>query len=256
MRNGVIYMKIGLQTYTMRKFYKDEQGIDKAFGYMHSIGLKYIQCSALGKFEPELVKRLADKHQLEIVGTHYGYKELKNDVDRLIKVHQIYGCKYIGIGMIPRDCLKTRETAEAFVKDFNELGKIYKEAGLTLVYHNHAAEFKKYGDKTIFDMMCEEFTDVKFCLDCFWAYKGCKNVEACMDQIGDRLVFLHLKGCKMLFGKIMIITPLSDGVLDMKSYMTKAEGLGCEHTFIELDIAKNIYKDVKSSFDYLTKLVK
>ena len=93
-------MQIGAQLFTVRDYAQNEADLGRTLERVAEIGYKTVQLSAIGPIAPARVKTLCDANGLKIVLTHNGEQKFQN-VDALIEEHQIYGCKYVGIGSMP-----------------------------------------------------------------------------------------------------------------------------------------------------------
>ena len=69
----------------------------------------------------------------------------------------------------------------------NKAGKILKEGGISLLYHNHNCEFRKVGaGKCAYDVLIEktnpEFVNFEF--DSYWATEAGVDTIALMERLG------------------------------------------------------------------------
>jgi sugar phosphate isomerase/epimerase len=108
-------------------------------------------------------------------------------------VHPAFGINF-GTGEVVRD----RATWAAFARDLNEAGRMAREAGLRLGYHNHHWEFFRLTDdpsRTAFDVLIEE-TDprlVHFELDLFWVTRGARDPVDLLRRLRGRVRQYHVK---------------------------------------------------------------
>jgi sugar phosphate isomerase/epimerase len=108
-------------------------------------------------------------------------------------VHPAFGINF-GTGEVVRD----RATWAAFARDLNQAGRMAREAGLRLGYHNHNWEFFRLTDdpsRTAFDVLIEE-TDpryVHFELDLFWVIRGARDPVDLLRRLNGRVRQFHVK---------------------------------------------------------------
>jgi len=108
-------------------------------------------------------------------------------------VHPAFGINF-GTGVVVRD----RATWAAFARDLNEAGRMARDAGLRLGYHNHNWEFFRLTDdpsRTAFDVLIEE-TDprlVHFELDLFWVTRGARDPVDLLRRLRGRVRQYHVK---------------------------------------------------------------
>ena len=108
-------------------------------------------------------------------------------------VNPFFGINF-GTGVVARD----RATWAAFAHDMNRAGKMARDVGLRLGYHNHNWEFFRLTDdpsKTAYDVLIEE-TDrhyVHFEMDLFLVTRGARDPVDLLQRLGDRVRQYHVK---------------------------------------------------------------
>jgi sugar phosphate isomerase/epimerase len=108
-------------------------------------------------------------------------------------VNPFFGINF-GTGAIVRD----RATWAAFAHDLNRAGKMARDVGLRLGYHNHNWEFFRLTDdpsKTAYDVLIEE-TDsryVHFEMDLFWVTRGARDPVDLLQRLDGRVRQFHVK---------------------------------------------------------------
>ncbi len=108
-------------------------------------------------------------------------------------VHPFFGINF-GTGEVVRD----RATWTAFARDLNRAGRMAREAGLRLGYHNHNWEFFRLDDGSgdrAFDVLVEE-TDPRYVhleLDLFWAWRGAADPVDLVRRTNGRVRQYHVK---------------------------------------------------------------
>jgi sugar phosphate isomerase/epimerase len=108
-------------------------------------------------------------------------------------VHPFFGIDF-GTGEVTRTTAPWR----AFARDLNRAGRLAREAGLKLGYHNHNWEFFRLTDdpsRTAYDVLTEA-TDpelVHLELDLFWAVRGARDPVDLIRQHRGRVRQYHVK---------------------------------------------------------------
>ena len=95
----------------------------------------------------------------------------------------------------PMAAFNTTEEAKETADELNKFGKLAKEYGITIGYHNHTQEFNKDGDKYLFDWVIEN-TDpetVAFEIDCGWASAAGIDPVEYIKQHAGRIAAIHIK---------------------------------------------------------------
>ena len=95
-------MKTGAQLYTIKSYTQNAKDFACSMIKIAEMGYKTVQISAVGKdLKPEQIREICDANGLEIALTHSDPNRILYDTEALIKEHDIMGCRYIGLGMMP-----------------------------------------------------------------------------------------------------------------------------------------------------------
>ena len=116
---------------------------------------------------------------------------------------RLLGSRYVvqpffGINFGTGEVVRDRATWAAFARDLNRAGRMAREAGLRLGYHNHNWEFFTLtGDpsRTAYDVLIEE-TDpryVHFEMDLFWVVRGARDPVDLLRRLDGRVRQYHVK---------------------------------------------------------------
>ena len=240
--------KFGLQIYSIRDHFTTEEDTAASFAKMKEYG--YTQAQTAGTYSyisPEKFRALADENGIEIVGTHYDWNLICNDMEGTIAYHRTLGTTNIGIGGMPGEARGTKEGLFAFIDKFNEMAKIYGEHGFKLTYHNHSFEFVKLEDgKTLFDHLIEKFDPVNagFVIDVCWLHLGGADIYDILERLEGRIVMLHLKdvaACRPIktegggvIGHLPERIEVGCGNINFARIIPAAEKIGC-HLFVVED---------------------
>ena len=94
--------------------------------------------------------------------------------------------------------MRDKATWAAFAHDMNRAGRMAREVGLRLGYHNHNWEFFRLTDDpsmTAYDVLIEE-TDpryVHFEMDLFWVIRGARDPVDLLRRLDGRVRQYHVK---------------------------------------------------------------
>ncbi len=242
-------MIIGAQGYTIRDYVKDKQGIIKSIERLSSIGFHALQLSAFGEFEPQFMKELCDKHDMEVAVTHSAPKRILEDTKKLIEEHKVLGCNRIGIGSMPEKYIGSLEGARAFIKDFTPAMDMLHYEGMKLHYHNHAFEFQKDNGTVPFDVLINESDPEKlsFILDTYWVQVSGRTVARQIERLSGRIEVCHLKDLSIINNE-QRMAPVYEGNLCWEEIMPALEKAGVIFAMIEQD---NCYGE--DPFDCLSR---
>lgn len=145
-------LNLAVQLYSVRDYLmKDMPGTLKK---MAEIGYKGVEFFG-GFFWPaDEVKKAADEAGLIITGWHVPFTAIdKPQIYATIEYARIIGMKTICVPGLPAEMTCDAEAWHKTAEKFNEAAKVLKNAGITLGYHNHAAEFTPIeGEDTAWDI--------------------------------------------------------------------------------------------------------
>jgi len=178
-------------------------------------------------------------------------EELKKSMSLLkslkVKYAVVYWPWYTGGPFTLEDCKKSAER-------LNYLGKVCKQNGMTLCWHNHNKEFITMENGLPFDYLMEH-TDKStvFCeLDIYWVRKGGADPLEVMKKYPGRFPVLHVKD--MAPGESQDFECPGSGIIDFPSLFREADKQGIKHYFVERDNVPDGLSCLKSSGNYLKNL--
>lgn len=140
-------------------------------------------------------QKLIRESGLTVISLHADMGSLENDMNAVIEEARIFGTDRIVITGMYRfdysDEAKVRELASRL----NKAGKILRDSGLRLLYHNHNVELLKVNrTDCAYDILIRE-TDpeyVNFEFDSYWFTDGGANAQVWMKKLGTRMKLWHI----------------------------------------------------------------
>jgi len=264
------HIPLGIQLWTV----KDEaaKDLEGTLRKVYAAGFREIEFAGFyGKTAAEVGKLLKDIG-FSLVSMHANAAAISKTGDQIIADAKTLGLKYVvcsSPGVTPeKEKLPWEERMKSVdLNDwkwnadlFNKFGKQVSDAGMTFGYHNHSAEFRKFGDKTAFDWLFAN-TDakhVKIELDVGWVVVAQQDPVALLNQYKDRVIALHVKDVarRESADKEPASVALGEGVVDWKKVISTAKANGTKGFFYEQEApyTRPILESVKISGDYLQKL--
>lgn len=263
-------LPLGIQLWTVKS--AAEKDLEGTLRKVYAAGFREIEFAGYyGKTPAEIGKLMRDIG-FSLVSTHAGAGDIARNGDKILADAKALGLKYVvasSPGVSPeKEKLPWEERMKAVdLTDwkwnadlFNKFGKQVKDAGLEFGYHNHSAEFKKFGDVTAFDYLFGN-TDpnlVKIQLDVGWVTVAGHDPIALLEKYKGRVVSLHVKDVSKrgADGKDPPSVALGEGVTDWKKVLGKAHATGVKHYFYEQEepFTRPILDSVKMSGEYLSKI--
>ena len=242
-------MEIGAQLFTVREFCKTLDGFEESLKKVADIGYRTVQVSATCPYEAGWLKEKLAETGLRCVLTHIPQDELMNDLDRVIRDHHVFDCECIGLGRY-----KFEDPAadyEAFKALYAPVTEKIRSGGRYFMYHNHAREFQKIGQKTILRKMAEDFSPevLGFTFDTYWAQVGGADPAAYLELFAGRIPVIHLKDCG--YGQKMEV--VGEGNINFDRVFEKAEAGGTKYMLVEQDNCngEDPFDCLRRSYEYL-----
>lgn len=231
-------MTVGAQLFTLRTYTQTPEDLDYSLGKVAEMGYETVQISAIGPIPAQTVRDLCDKHGLQIVLTHTDPGRILHDTEAVIREHDVMGCKYIGIGMMPEK-YRHPEWLWRFAEDYKEPAKKIAAAGKLLMYHNHNLEFQKFGGRLVLETLLESFSpeEMGVTLDTYWVQMGGGSPVKWMEKLSGRIPCIHLKDMAVQ-GWEPVMAPVGEGNLDFPAVLEAASRCGVKHLLVEQDVCQ------------------
>lgn len=181
---------------------------------------------------------------LEVPAIHYDLGTLERNTDDAVAELRRFGSRRAVLTGMYRFDYSSRAEVEALCRRLNALGRRLAEREISLLYHNHNAEWSRVEDgQTAYDILMGN-TDpafLRFELDVTWPARAGVNVPGMLDKLGKRLELIHLSdlGNKKKGRSVTPIisfkeTELGTGVTDLDAILRKAEACGVETAILEM----------------------
>lgn len=250
----------GIAPYTFRKSFANS--VEATLDTIKMMGFTEIEGGG-GRMAPEDFKKLCEERGISIPGTGAGYDQLVSNTDSVIYRAKTMGARYVMCAWIPHKTGSFNiENAKKAVEDFNRVGKILKENGLTFCYHAHGYEFWPHENGTLLDYIITNTNPewVSFEMDVFWIQFGGGDPVGLLKKYGNRWKLIHLKDLRRGAKKDLTgltgpenNVPLGEGEIDIPGVLREANKIGIKHFFIE-DESDHVITQVPKSITYLKSL--
>jgi sugar phosphate isomerase/epimerase len=109
----------------------------------------------------------------------------------------------------------------------NEAAERASARGMAIAYHNHFAEFSRFGDgRQAYDLLLDELDDrVLVELDAYWALLGGADPGDVLARLGERARFVHVKDGPALSHADDVMVPIGDGQVDWARVLATPSGV-------------------------------
>jgi sugar phosphate isomerase/epimerase len=252
---------IGVESYTYRaSFPKD---VIATLDTIKALGITDMEGGAPKGMTEAAFKKLCDERGITISSTGSSYEQIVKDPMDVVNKAKALGASFVMVAWIPHQKANFNlENAKKAVEDFNRVGKVLKENGLTFCYHDHGYEFHPYEDGTLFDYIVKNTNPeyVSFEMDILWTQHGGADPVALLKKYGSRFKLMHLKDLKKgIKGDLTGGTPaendvtLGDGQINIPEIIRLAKKAGVKHYYIE-DESNKEYEQMPKSIAYIKSL--
>ncbi len=244
--------QIAAQLYTLRDYLKTPKEVAASLHKVRAIGYEAVQLSGLCKIDESELLSILNGEGLTCNSTHEDdiLSNPEGAAERLNKL----GCKYTAYPYPAGIKMDSLDDILAFAAQLDKSGKVLRDAGIVLTYHNHHIEFRRFGGRLMLDIIYQETSPehLQAELDTHWVQAGgCNPVEWC-ERMSGRLPLLHLKDYGIKSDNTPGFFEVGNGNLDWKKIISAAERSGCKSFIVEQDSCPgDPFDSLKMSLDYL-----
>ena len=278
--------KLGLQLWSVR------QALDEDFAgtleKIAEIGYKDIQINSsqvtprgllFGKgVHASEVRKYLDRFGLRAVSAHF-VPTPDMRLDAITEDMKVLGADTLACAIW---FWSNRQEVVEFIHSFNQWAETLKKLGIQLYYHNHFHEFQVFGDKSIYEMMLEDFDKdlVMIEFDTYWAVRGGQDPIYWMKKLGKRADLIHQKDMPATTKPVILFekfgydanitidtmwetqvashfTEVGDGVLNIAGILDAMRKYNqAKYVFIEQDMSSNTeFESIAISLEKMTPLL-
>ncbi len=246
--------QIAAQLFTLREHLKTPADIRASLERVAGIGFRAVQVSGMGPIAEEELKDICDDQGLSICSTHEKGDRLLEKTDAVIERLGKLGCTHTAYPS-PHLPIDTEEQVLALADKLNVAGERLRDAGITLSYHNHARELRRFGNRTVLDLIYERADPdcLEAELDLYWVQAGGASPQRWVEKLAGRQRAVHLKdGATPPGENILAFCEVGNGNLDWEHLIPALEAGGTEWYIIEQDrCPADPFDSLASSFGYL-----
>lgn len=253
--------QLAAQLYTVRNLINDrsEEEIYLVLKALKEMGYTAVQISGVGIIDQkkaEVFQSVCRQLELDICATHLGLQQLEEDLDWVVQYHQMWGCHYVGIGAMPVE-YRSYEGAITFAGKCNAIGKVLAQHNMHLIYHNHKFEFEKFYDKTLMQLLFEQFDPryVEFEIDTYWVQAGGENPVDWIYKVNHRMGVIHFKDFRICKDEQQF-AEVGQGNLNWENIIEACHQTDVVYAAVEQDrFTEDPLKSLRESIMYLSKLM-
>ncbi len=219
-------MKFAVQLYSVRDHIETGDDMLNILAKVKEIGFDGVEFAGYFGLSAEALKSRCDELGLEVVGSHLGIDDYKEDkLQDTLAYHKTLGAKFIGVGGAPHSTYEEACETRDILGNANEKAKEY---GMQTYYHNHTEEFEDLKDgKNAMDIISE---GCKLELDMYWSFCAGINNKEYLAENKDKIVLVHIKD-----GVNRKPTALGEGENDLANIVEGVKAIGLDWVILEND---------------------
>ena len=187
-------LPVGLQLYSVRDdMAKDFKG---TLQQVKAMGYDGVEFAGLFDNSPADVKAMCAEIGLNPISAHVPLADMLADVDKVIADYKAIGCEYIVVPYVTEERRPGGDKFNQMIEEIRTIGAKCKEAGLTLLYHNHDFEFAKtesgeFGLDYLYANVSADLLQTE--LDQCWVRYAGQDPVAYLQKYEGRSPVVHLK---------------------------------------------------------------
>lgn len=184
---------IGYQVYSAREeASKDLLGTLKQ---LKALGYDAVEFAGFYGHTADEVNAMLEESGLVAVSDHVPYSAIQKDMFGVIADHVKIGCKCIAIPFLGDEDRPGQPGFATVIRTINKFGKLCREAGIQLLYHNHDFEFEKLSGMYALDFLYEAIDEeiLKTEIDTCWVNYSGVNPSEYIRKYSGRAPIVHLK---------------------------------------------------------------
>ena len=233
-------MNFGINLFSLRNQIATPEDFLKTVQALKTMGYSSLQFSG-APFDPAVIRSVSEATGLPIVLTHVPFERMLEDTENLVKDHDVFGCRNIGLGGMKFYGMDDKQILENIAK-LEEAGKKLNACGAKFFYHHHSHEFCKLTTgQTIFDCILENTEHVNITLDTYWLQAGGVNITEYIEKAAGRLECVHLKDYIPAYNEDKKIAPkfapVGEGNINWNAVIDAMKKAGVKHYLVEQDNA-------------------
>ncbi len=236
-------VKIAYQLYSARD--EAAQDLGKVLRELASLGYDGVEFAGFYGKSAQEVRSLLDEYKLEAVSSHVPFQQIEEDMFGVIAYHLTVGCKWIAVPYL-LDAERPGQPGFArVIAVIHRFARLCREAGITLLYHNHDFEFEKVSGAYALDFLYEAVPEnlLKTEIDTCWVRFSGLDPAAYVEKYAGRCPVVHMKDyacdeptapCQPRPASFAF-RPLGKGVQDIEKVARAAAKSGAQWLVVEQD---------------------
>ncbi len=267
-------LPVAVQLYSVRNEAKED--LRGTLEKIKEMGYDGVEFAGLHGYAPADIKAMCDEIGLVPISAHVPYLDMMGAPKGILSQYKTIGCEYVAVPYLTPEYRPGTPCFDEVIENVKMLGKVSKELGMQLLYHNHDFEFMKIDGKYALDILYDEVPAeyLQTELDTCWVNVGGEVPADYVRKYTGRAPIVHLKdfyGEKSdnMYELIGIksdapkrpnnfeLRPLGCGVQNIPEIIKAAEDAGAKWVVVEQDnpsMGLDPMESIAKSREYLRTL--
>ena len=190
-------LPVGLQVYGLRDLLENTpEQFARVMKEVKAIGYDGVELAGLYGLDPEYIRKTLEEIGLIPISAHVPLAELMEDAKGVADTYKRIGVKYIAVPYLPEEYRPDTPGYAVVLEKMEQIGRVMKDNGIKLEYHNHDFEFVRLPDGTfgfddIYTQIPEDLLKVE--PDLCWIKVAGQSPVDYLKKYGPRCEIVHLK---------------------------------------------------------------
>jgi sugar phosphate isomerase/epimerase len=189
----IMALPVAVQVYSVRDDAKAD--LRGTLEKIKEMGYDGVEFAGLYGNSPEDIKKMCEEIGLVPISAHVPYLDMMGAPKGILKKYAEVGCKFVAVPYLSADYRPEGGNFGEVIENVKMLGKVAKDLGMTMLYHNHDFEFVKIDGKYALDILYDEVPAeyLQTELDTCWVNIGGENPADYILKYTGRAPVVHLK---------------------------------------------------------------
>ena len=184
---------VAIQVYSLRK--EAEANLYGTLKKIKAMGYDGVELAGTYGHKSAEICEMCRDLGLVPLSAHVPYVDLVADPEATIQRYADIGCSYVVVPYLMPEHRPDSDQFGEVIANIQKIGKVARDMGITLLYHNHDFEFMKLDGKyaldVLYDTVPAEYLQTE--LDMCWVNVGGENPAEYLLKYSGRSPVLHLK---------------------------------------------------------------
>ena len=190
-------LPVGIQVYSLRDMLEETpEQFKPVMQQIRDYGYNGVELAGTYGLAPEFIRDTLGEIGLNPISAHVPLVDMMADAEKVAVDYTTIGCKYVVVPYLPEEYRHLTPGYNTVISEMTRIGKVMKDHGLQMLYHNHDFEFVKLADGSYgFDDIYKQVPPESLAAepDTCWIKVAGENPAAYVEKYAGRCPIVHLK---------------------------------------------------------------